>query len=456
VSVCVIAMSGAKRLVSALFVHVCAYFALIAMCMVLHVRLQRVERVLSSFETVAPTQTHGFSTTNARHLLSTHTPSSSSSSSSSTGTRHWSAADIAASHASAVSSFNTNCAYTCRYIRGGNGLDGKDGENGTIGPRGIAGVAGTVGANGANGANGQAGVAGVAGVTGVAGANGRDGLVGQAGTNGTSCTDAAILAAVDQYIANSPAFRVIFNGGSRGDFLTTDGRGNLSWTRPTPIGTVTTVAVSPTTSVATFDASLGTCKGFSLLALALLTFTGNVWLGGSAGAMLQVSGSTLVTYTSGGQIEFKTPLAVNCSSDFKRAVMLASRRACTRTLAGDMYVPPNGQVLLAGVYCATAALTMSAGTLTFYGSATDEFIITVVGALDTSALTRVVVSGGALASNIIWSTTVGAVTIGANAAFVGTILANGAVTIGAGAAIVGHVFSDAAITLGAGATINIS
>jgi hypothetical protein len=280
----------------------------------------------------------------------------------------------------------------------------------------------------------------------------------------------------------------MYEGGSRGDVLTTDGNGTVSWTQP---GTVcacnntntivvtappppvvgTTVPNSTTVTVVatadyTLNGQLGACLGLTVMAGGLLDVGTGVTSSGSVGTLKNPPAVSII-YTSGGQNEFNTPLSINCSSDYKTVATLATQRPCTKRLALDLY-QGTGQTLLAGVYCplGDGAFTMSAGTLTFHGNATDEFILTTPGAMGTAANTFMVLTGGALAKNVIWRIA-GALTVGAHTAvaegdpppvtaFVGTALVAGAITISASARVVGHLFGDAAITLSERCSISTS
>ena len=101
----------------------------------------------------------------------------------------------------------------------------------------------------------------------------------------------------------------------------------------------------------------------------------------------------------------------------------------------------------AGVYKRTGALTLTTTvTLDGGGDPTAVFIFQVSGALNTAAASNVILTNGAVASNVFWQST-GAVGTGATSIFNGTILATGAITIGANALVTGRALSAGAVTL---------
>ena len=98
----------------------------------------------------------------------------------------------------------------------------------------------------------------------------------------------------------------------------------------------------------------------------------------------------------------------------------------------DFYnVPLAGAYLLPGVYCYDAAVTVTNGTLTLVGSATDTWVFR-IGTSGTGALTgtgfTVAVTGGATCDNSVFWWTAQAATL-TDSVFVGSILAGADITI---------------------------
>lgn len=122
----------------------------------------------------------------------------------------------------------------------------------------------------------------------------------------------------------------------------------------------------------------------------------------------------------------------------------------TNTTHGPIF--GNGEVLPPGIYSLPAAVSL-AGTLTMDGGGDTNsvFIIRMVGALTTGALTTVVLTNGARARNIFWVCEA-AIALAANTIMKGTLISHaGAVSMAAGSDLEGRMFTLAgAITLGPG------
>ncbi|WP_375444863.1 ice-binding family protein [uncultured Fibrella sp.] len=101
----------------------------------------------------------------------------------------------------------------------------------------------------------------------------------------------------------------------------------------------------------------------------------------------------------------------------------------------------NGQVLTAGVYCQTTAAPSSlTGTLTLNGPGT--YIIKLNSALTTAAGSAINLTNGACINDVFFQVN-GAVDLGTNSFFRGTILANGAISLASGATLEGRGLSIA-------------
>lgn len=120
----------------------------------------------------------------------------------------------------------------------------------------------------------------------------------------------------------------------------------------------------------------------------------------------------------------------------------------TNTSHGPIF--GNDEVLLPGVYDLPAAVSL-AGTLTMDGGGDTNsvFIIRMVGALTTGALTTVVLTNGARARNIFWVCEV-AIALAATTTMKGTLISHaGAVSMAAGSDLEGRMFSiTGAISMG--------
>lgn len=113
----------------------------------------------------------------------------------------------------------------------------------------------------------------------------------------------------------------------------------------------------------------------------------------------------------------------------------------------------GGLTLTAGVYCNSGGFyVINSGKLTLHGSATDVWIFQATTSVTTAASTSIVMSGGALASNVFWK--VGTtLTTGAGSSFLGTVLAGTSITMGTSSTLYGRALAQAAVTLTSGNTV---
>ncbi|MFC7361760.1 ice-binding family protein [Nocardioides astragali] len=106
-----------------------------------------------------------------------------------------------------------------------------------------------------------------------------------------------------------------------------------------------------------------------------------------------------------------------------------------------------GKTFTPGLYSTAAAVT-NTGTIIL--DAEDDpnaiFVFQIGAALSSAASTKVVLTNGALANNVYWQV-VGAVALGANAKWAGTILAEGAISFGDGASLKGRALTSSTMAL---------
>lgn len=105
----------------------------------------------------------------------------------------------------------------------------------------------------------------------------------------------------------------------------------------------------------------------------------------------------------------------------------------------------GGLTLVPGLYKWTTGVTIPTN-VTFNGGAGDVWIMQIAGNLSLSTSTQVLLSGGALASNIFWQVA-GSVTLGVSSTFCGIILGETNIAVGTTATIHGAVYAQTAVTL---------
>lgn len=130
-------------------------------------------------------------------------------------------------------------------------------------------------------------------------------------------------------------------------------------------------------------------------------------------------------------------------SDMGTAITDASGRAPDFTELGSGDI---GSLTLApGVYKWSTGVTIPTD-VTLKGGCGDVWIFEIAQGLTMSAAKSVVLSGGALAKNVFWQVT-GAVDIGANSHFEGTIMCATAITMKTGSSVNGSLLAQTAVNL---------
>jgi hypothetical protein len=200
-------------------------------------------------------------------------------------------------------------------------------------------------------------------------------------------------------------------------------------------GAVTTVPTSAVTGdVAVSPAAASYITGFSLTADPSNVFSTSAQVIGKVYAA-NYAVPTPATLT----------LAVN---DMELAYTAAAARVPTHyeVGAGDI----GGMTLASGVYHWSGALSIPTD-VTLAGSATDVWILQTAGDVGVTAGMRVLLTGGALPSNVFWQVA-GSMTLGAQSHVEGVVLTTTYVTFGTGASITGRLLAQTAVTI-AGSTI---
>ena len=232
------------------------------------------------------------------------------------------------------------------------------------------------------------------------------------------------------------------------------------------LGAMTMAALMMHTAMATGPAavSLGTAGTYRILAKTGVTTTGTTTITGnigiSPGVASSITGfglsmdgtgtfstSSLVTgniyasdYTSPTPSNLTTSVS-NMEAAYTDAAGRVTPDFTNLGSAGEI----NGLNLTPGLYKWTTGVTVSSN-VTITGSATDTWIFQIAGTLGLSSGATVTLSGGALASNIVWVVS-GQVTLGSTAAMKGVILGQTAIVFNNGATLDGRALAQANVTL---------
>jgi len=136
------------------------------------------------------------------------------------------------------------------------------------------------------------------------------------------------------------------------------------------------------------------------------------------------------TVTDNGSISGTTNMADGVSGQAQLDLTTAYNDAAGRTSDSTIGLELGGSTLGRGVYVSAAGTFAITDTLTLSGTATDIFIFKMATTLTTGSASSVILTGGALASNVFWQ-------VGSSATidghFKGTILALTAITQNSGA-----------------------
>jgi len=164
-------------------------------------------------------------------------------------------------------------------------------------------------------------------------------------------------------------------------------------------------------------------------------------LGVSPGSAVTGFGPGVVT----GTIHSNDAAAAQAQTDLTVAFNDAAGRSVNRiTVSGDL----TGLNLAPGLYKSTSSLAVSGAlTLNGLGDANAKFIFQIASTLTTGPGSKIILTGGAQASNIIWQVGTSA-TLGTNSVFKGTILADQSITVTSGARVDGRLLARiGAVTL---------
>jgi len=221
-------------------------------------------------------------------------------------------------------------------------------------------------------------------------------------------------------------------------------------------GPVTTLAASPAT------VNLGTASNFVILAKTGISTTGTTSVVGNIGISpaeaTYITGFALTLPSEGafstsalvtGKVyapSYANPTPTTLTTavlDMQTAYTDAAGRAPTVTELGAGNI--GGMTLVPGVYKWSTGVTIPTD-VTLSGGANDVWIFQIAQNLNISPATKIILSGGAQASNIFWQVA-GQTTIGTTAVFNGNILDQTAIVLNTGAVLNGIALAQSAVTL---------
>jgi hypothetical protein len=205
--------------------------------------------------------------------------------------------------------------------------------------------------------------------------------------------------------------------------------------------------IVPTQSVKMNMVELGSAQGFAVLAGAAVTSTGATVVNGDLG----LSPGTAVDGFPPGILNGTLRINDEISNPAKLSLTTAYNNAAGRTstdmvpLAGNI----GGLTLTPGLYKSTSSIEISSGDVTFdaKGDANAVFIIQIASTFTTTPGRKVILSGGAKASNIFWQVSSSA-SFGTTTVMKGVIMALESITFDTGATLDGQAMArNGAVTL---------
>ncbi len=186
---------------------------------------------------------------------------------------------------------------------------------------------------------------------------------------------------------------------------------------------------------------------FAVIAGSAVTNTGATVITGDLGLSPGTSIGGFPPGILNGTLHINDAMANQAKLDLTTAYNDAAGRTATDmvTLSGNI----GGLTLTPGLYKSTSSLAISSGDVTFdaLGDANAVFIIQIASSLTTTSGRKVILSGGAQASNIFWQVSSSA-SFGTTTVFKGTIIALESITFDTGATLDGKALArNGAVTM---------
>ena len=141
-----------------------------------------------------------------------------------------------------------------------------------------------------------------------------------------------------------------------------------------------------------------------------------------------------------GQVHVADPVSAQAAADVAIAYNFLAGLTCGSVLTTPL---GNGQILLPNIYCISTAAVLNADLILDGGGDPGAiFIFQIDGAFSTNAFSNIILVNGANLCNVYWQIN-GALNVGGNTLFQGTVLAEGAINLANGATFNGRGLSTA-------------
>jgi hypothetical protein len=198
--------------------------------------------------------------------------------------------------------------------------------------------------------------------------------------------------------------------------------------------------------------SLAGTSSFVILSGSAITNTGATAITGDIGLSPGISIGGFPPGILNGTQHINDATANQAKLDLITAYNDVAGRTCTDivTLSGNI----GGLTLTPGLYKSTSSLAISSGDLTLdaQGNSNAIFILQIASSFTTTSGRKVILTGGALASNIFWQVGSSA-TFGTTSVFKGTIITMQSITFNTGATLDGRAFARNGAVVLSGNTI---
>lgn len=212
--------------------------------------------------------------------------------------------------------------------------------------------------------------------------------------------------------------------------------------------------IIPIQTIVQANIALAGAANFAVLAGSSITSTGATTITGDLGLSPGTSVGGFPPGILNGTLHINDTEANQAKLDLTSAFNDAAGRTSTDivTLSGNI----GGLTLTPGLYKSTSSLAVSSGDVTFDAKGNPDaiFILQIASSLTTTSGRKVILAGGAQASNIFWQ--VGSsVTFGTTSVFKGNIMAMESITFNTGATLDGRALTRTSGITMAGNTLTV-